>query len=225
MKLATRLRDALPSMSVLNLLLSLPWQELGPIVWQNAQAICAWLTGQGMYEVSKYASKLDLLDEKGKRARFQKCQTVRYLQNDIIAYQDRLWSDGMAPLHYKVSPGRVVDRYRPGQTTILLISLRGQRAKGDEETFRMQWQIRDGFCRKQELWQTTFYFRTHSATITVTFPQGRPPTEFWGAQQSTQKRYEIPLSSKEQLEDGRWMLSWRIDRPKTHESYNLHWRW
>ncbi len=220
-----RLQESLSSRPVLNLLLSVPWWEIGPLAWQQVRSLWERLSAKGMYEVLEYASTLEMLDEKGQQARFKKYQRVRYLQDNIIAYQDRLWSDGQAPVHYKVSPGRVVDRYRPGQTTILLISLRGQRAKGEEDAFRMQWEIQDGFLRQQELWQTTFYFRTLAATVCVTFPRCRPPTEFWGSQQSNQKRVELPLSAKQQLEDGRWLLTWTLAHPKTHESYNLHWRW
>jgi hypothetical protein len=46
---------------------------------------------EGMYEVLEYESTLELLDRQGKRARFGKRQKVRYLQNNIITYQDQGW--------------------------------------------------------------------------------------------------------------------------------------
>ncbi len=39
----------------------------------------------------EYESTLELLDRKGEKAIFKKRQKVRYLQDNIIAYQDQAW--------------------------------------------------------------------------------------------------------------------------------------
>jgi hypothetical protein len=49
---------------------------------------------EGMYEVLAYESTLELLDDRGLRARFQKHERIRYLQSNIIAYQDQAWETG-----------------------------------------------------------------------------------------------------------------------------------
>ena len=45
---------------------------------------------------------------------FSKRQRVRYLQNNIIAYQDQAWGDGEMLVNYRCSPGVPVDRYKLG---------------------------------------------------------------------------------------------------------------
>jgi hypothetical protein len=49
---------------------------------------------RGLYEVLEYEATLELEDQGGKRATFKKREKVRYLQDNIIAYQDQAWGDG-----------------------------------------------------------------------------------------------------------------------------------
>src|SRR5690606_22129364 len=113
------------------LLLSLPWIEILAETYKLVRTLWRGLADEGMYEVLEYESTLELLDQYGKRAGFKKREKVRYRQNNIIAYQDQGWSDGESLLDYKCSPGVVVDQYRPGQKTYILISLRESKQRGD----------------------------------------------------------------------------------------------
>ena len=178
-----------------------------------------------MYEALRYESTLELLDNSGDDARFEKHAHVRYLQNDVIAYQDQIWSDGDAPLDYHCSPGVVVDQYRPAQTTTVLISLRERKQRGDEDDYHIQWRIHNGFRRSHELWQTTIYYRIHVAYIRVVFPPERPPLETWGVEEGSQRRNQPTELKQQQLPDGRWLVLWEIQTPKLHGRYNLHWHW
>jgi hypothetical protein len=102
---------------LLRVLLSLfgsdPIDTLGAL-WRLGRRIMASKTHEGMYEVLEYASRLELQDTKGKRAVFYKRQRVRFLQDNIIAFQDKAWGDGEIFADYKCSPGVAVDRYREG---------------------------------------------------------------------------------------------------------------
>jgi len=54
-----------------------------------------------MYEVLEYESTLELKDRGGKRATFKKREKVRYLQDNVIAYQDQAWGDGEILVNYR----------------------------------------------------------------------------------------------------------------------------
>ena len=54
----------------------------------------------GMYEVINYDSTLEILDTDGKKAVFSKTEEVKFLQNNIIAFQDQAWGDGKILLNY-----------------------------------------------------------------------------------------------------------------------------
>ena len=69
---------------------------------------------KGLYKVLNYEATLDLKDKRGKNAVVNKYEMVRYLQNNIIAFQDQAWGDGKILLYYRCSPGIPVDKYRSG---------------------------------------------------------------------------------------------------------------
>jgi hypothetical protein len=94
---------------------SLPWGSILMDLLKLAGSALSGTPSQGMYEVLEYESPLELLDSRGDSARFSKRQKVRYLQDNIIAYQDQACGDGDILLKYRCSPGVLVDRYRPGQ--------------------------------------------------------------------------------------------------------------
>ena len=97
-----------------------------------------WLSGgSDLYEILDYESTLELCDTKGATARFQKRQRVKFLQNNIIAFEDYVWGDGDLLAEYSCSPGVVADRYREGDRWNLLISLRETKHKGDITEFHI----------------------------------------------------------------------------------------
>lgn len=107
---------------------------------------------EGMYQVLDYESILELVDVKGFKARFSKREKVRYLQDNIIAFQDQAWGAGKILIDYKCTPGVAVDRHKNGSKTFILISLREVKNQGDEDEFNFKWKIRKGFLRKTGFW-------------------------------------------------------------------------
>lgn len=209
----------------IGLILALPWLELMAGAWKLTRRLWRGLANEGMYEVLEYESILELRDRKGKRARFRKRQKVRYLQNNIVAYQDQAWGDGEILVDYRCKPGIVVDQYRPGHKTYILISLRKTKSRGDVDEFNIQWGIRDGFVRSAELWDTEIRHRTRSLRIQVIFPKSRPPLKAWMLEHLRRKTYVVGQDARLQLPDGRWSISWQADKPRLNERYQLHWTW
>ena len=126
------------------------WLEALGDVWEFLRKVMQGLSFEGMYEVLEYESTLELKDREGKRATFKKREKVRYLQDNIIAYQDQAWGDGEILLDYRWAPGTPVDRYRSGYKTHILISRRGVKNKGDVDEFNLTSQAgRQGSSRHQ----------------------------------------------------------------------------
>lgn len=205
--------------------LSLPWLEILSELWKVLRTLSRGMADEGMYEVLAYESTLEIKDRQGKRAQFRKRQRVKYLQNDIIAYQDQAWGDGDILLNYRCRPGRVVDQYRPGQKTHLLISLRDNKSKGDIDQFHIEWQSRNGFTRSVEQWETEISHRTKHLELKVIFPQARPPIRLWLQHQLQRRTENIQQEALQQLPDGRWIVSWQTQKPRLHERYILKWEW
>ena len=89
-KLATRILDL---------------QYIGILVelWKIGRKLMRGMINEGIYETLEYESTLEIQNRKGTKATFNKRKKIRYLQNNIIAYQDYGWGDGEILLNYRTS--------------------------------------------------------------------------------------------------------------------------
>jgi hypothetical protein len=201
------------------------WLELIGQIWQVGTQVKQWLTPSGLYKVLEYEITLELLDIEGKKAKVHKRQKVRYLQDNIIAYQDQSWGDGEILKNYRCSPGKAVDQYRTGHKTCTLISLREEKNKGEIDEFLIQWDWANGFLSTTGYWAAKINHRTNKVIVNVIFPELRPPTRWW-ISTSNYKQFSL-LSSDTlfRLPDGRWSIKWELKNPKLYRNYLLKWEW
>ena len=179
----------------------------------------------GMYEVLDYESTLEILDTDGKEAVFSKKEEVKYLQNNIIAFQDQAWGDGKILIDYQCSPGVPVDFYRSGHKTYILISLRDVKQKDNKTKFNIQWKIKNGFLKSDGFWVTDINHFTQKMNINIIFPRDRPPTRVMMVESNRKRSKELPKEILTQLPDKRWQVSWERLNPRLHDHYILKWKW
>lgn len=223
--MADEKQTSLPSQltQLLKTLLSSQWLEILINAWKTIRKLLREQADEGVYEVLEYETTLELMDKQGKRAKVRKRQKVRYLQNNILAYQDQAWGDGKILINYRCTPGKPVDRYRPGSKTYILISLREVKHRGDIDEFNIQWGIQRGFLRSTELWETEISHRTKKVKVQVIFPRTRPPRRVAISDSIHQDPPQQPVQVR--LPDGRWSVSWEMDQPRLYERYLLKWDW
>lgn len=209
----------------IDLLLKVPWLDVIAQAWMLMRKLSRGLADEGMYEVLEYESCLELKDGKGYGAKFTKREKVRYRQNNIIAYQDHAWGDGEILQDYQCTPGKVVDQYRPGHKTFLLISLRDVKRRGDVDEFHMSWGLQKGFVRTHELWETEVRHRTRRIKVQLLFPKSRMPRRVWVEEVLTGRKHVVGESLKMGLPDGRFQVTWQTNQPRLNERYQLHWEW
>ncbi len=210
---------------LMNVIPYLPWFDVLADLWKVGHKAIRGLAVDGMYEVLDYETTLELHDRKGKRATVRKREKVRYLQDNIIAYQDQAWGDGDILLNYRCTPGTPVDFYRPGRKTYILVSLREVKNQGDIDEFNFEWGISNGFLRVKEIWETEVRHRTKQLKIQVIFPKERPPMSVSLVEDTRQRTHALDKKAKTRLPDGRWLVSWETHRPKLHEIYTIKWEW
>jgi hypothetical protein len=178
-----------------------------------------------MYEVISHTVCLELKDVGGKTSVYTKRQRVRFLQDNIIAYQDQAWGDGDIFAEYRCSPGVPVDRYREEQRYRILISLRETKNRGDIEEFYIERTIKDGFTQATEEFQSQMSHRTHALAMSVIFPAKRLPRNVWLIEQNVSRTMPLGAEHRHELPDGRLSVSWETNKPILHESYILRWEW
>ena len=86
--------DGSNSLSFSRLASLLPWSQIFADLWELGKQAFNRLAARGIYQVLEHESTLELLDIKGKKATFHKRQKARYLQGNILAYQDQALDDG-----------------------------------------------------------------------------------------------------------------------------------
>lgn len=207
------------------MLLNIPWPEVLADAWKYTSRVFQGMAHEGMCEVLEMESTLELLNEKGTAAVFNKRKHVRYLQNDTIAFQDYAWGDGKILMDYRCSPGKRVDQYRLGYKTFVLISLQEVKSRGDEDEFQMQWKIKDGFLVNDGFWETDISQRTERIKVSVIFPKMRPPKRAVVIETNQRRTNEIARKQFELLQDGRVKVSWVKEKPRLYEHYLLKWVW
>ena len=195
------------------------------MVWKAGRKLWHGMADEGMYKVLDYESTLELLDDQGQQARFEKHERVLYLQNNILAYQDQAWGDGEILIDYQCSPGTVVDQYRPGRKTYLLLSLREMKERGNVDEFHITWKLQNAFLREQEQWDTEVRHRTKRMQIQIIFPKSRPPKRVWLIEYLRRRTTPLPPEHMQQLPDNRWSVKWETEKPRLHEEYTLKWEW
>ena len=219
----SKYRPALAKLA--GILTGLPWIEIVIEAWKIGRKMLRALPGTAMYEVLEYETTLELKDPKGMRATFKKRQIIRYLQNNVIAFQDQAWGDGEILVNYRCTPGTPVDQYRSGYKTFILISRREVKNRGDRDEYNIQWGIRGGFQRGTEQWETLVTHPTKRLGISVIFPKSRPPTRISLIERNRQRTHPLAQSSRVVLPDGRRRVSWKTRQPRLHETYILEWEW
>jgi hypothetical protein len=180
-------------------LLGLPWADVVGDAFKALRKAIQGRTCKGLYEVLEYESTLELKDREEETATFRKREKVRYLQENVIAYQDQAWGDGEILLNYRCTPGTPVDWYRSGYKTHILISRREVRDKGDVDEFNIEWDIREGFLRQAEQWETHMTHRTRRLKINVVFPRSRPPRHAIPIEGNRQRSHDLGKRPKHYL--------------------------
>ena len=180
---------------------------------------------EGMYEILEYDSVLELCDPKGEAATLKRRQQVKFLQDDVIAFQDHAWGEGEIFADYKVSPGVEVDRYQDGDRWNVLISLRETKSSGDVEDFHIERTIRNGFRKDEEWWQMEMWYRTKHLKMAIIFPKKRRCQRAILVERHRNRTTELTPEHFSDLPDGRQMLTWEAEHPRRFETYTIRWKW
>ncbi len=204
---------------------SLEWLVLLPDLYQLLRR---WLSGQrheGLYEILDYETTLELVDPQGETAIFRKRQQVKFLQDNVIAFEDYAWGDGEIFADYQCSPGEVADRYQEGDRWNILISLRGTKNSGDITDFYIERTAKHGFTQAEESLQTEIRHPTKRLKVVVIFPQTRRSQRAILLQRSRHRSTTLGPEHFTDLPDGRQMVTWETTKIEQFEIYTIKWSW
>jgi len=180
---------------------------------------------QGIYEILHYDSTLELLDPNGDTAIFHKRQQVRFLQDNVLAFEDYAWGDGNIFADYRCAPGVAVDRYQDGDRWNILISLRETKSRGDITDFHLERTIQAGFTQHEEWYQAEIRHPTQRLRMAVIFPPERPCQRATLQERKHNRTRVLGPACLQQLPDGRQLLEFETTHVRYLEIYTLRWTW
>jgi len=205
-------------------ILSQDWKAIGAIV-VDLYGYLARDDANGLFEVLDYDDMLELVDAEGKLAVLHSRVKVRFLQDNVIAFQDYAWGEGNQLAQYKISPGKVVDLYKEGGRWNILVSLRETKGRGDITEFRIERTIKNGFTKDVEWRQTEIWLKFHQIRLSVVFPKDRLCKKAILSERGSKKHKVLDASHFQLLPDGRQILVWERPKPKRAEVYTIRWEW
>jgi len=208
-------------LSILKALTDIQWDKFKKF----GEYLGIWHQRNSLYEVLEHNITLELHDENGVEATYYKNQHVRFLQDNVIAYQDTAWGDGEIFIDYQCSPGKAVDWYKEGHRYRILISLRETKQKGDIEEFDISRKIHNGYTEAHNYLQTDIDHRTHQMQMRVIFPKQRFSKSVWITERNTKYTHQIDVENMKTLPDGRYQVTWRKKNPRLQEGYIMSWDW
>lgn len=180
---------------------------------------------EGLYEFLGYDATLELLDVDGINAVLKTRQRVKFLQDNIIAFQDFAWGDGKVMADYKVSPGIATDRYQLGGRWVILISLREAKSRGDIETFYIERRIKRGLTQPSEWCQITLQHKTRQLKLALVFPRHRRCQRAVLLERNANRTTVLSAAHFQDLPDGRQLVQWSTAQPRRFETYTIQWQW
>jgi hypothetical protein len=204
--------------------LSLDWITVALDLAQRLRRFLC-VTPTGPYEILDYEATVELLDTAGKKALFKKRQRVKFLQNNVIAFEDYAWGDGEIFSEYRCKPGVVVDRYQEGDRWNILISLRATKSIGDVTEFHIERTEENTFTKDEEWLQTEIRRRTRRLQMNVFFPRERYCLAASVSKRSSSKETVLGPEHFHLLPDGRQLVSWETDHVDKYDVYTLKWKW
>ncbi len=205
--------------------LSLDWLPLVFDLYRVVRRTLGQDAHEGLYEMLEYEAELTLVDVKGETAILKKRQKVRFLQDNVIAFQDHAWGNGNILADYHCSPGIEVDRYQDGDRWNILISLRETQSSGDIENFHIERQLRHSFTKTEEWWQTEMQNTTRWLKLAIVFPKDRHCQRALLCEKTRNRTMLLSSECFSDLPDGRQVLTWENKDPKRFETYTLKWSW
>lgn len=178
----------------------------------------------GIYEILEYETTLQL-SVTGETATFLKRQKVRFLQDNVISFEDYAWGEGEIFADYHCSPGIVVDRYLAGDRWNILISLRESKSRGDLEEFFIQSTYKNSFLKPEEWQQVEIRHPTKRLKMTIIFPKDRHCKRALLQRRRHHQSIELDNEHFGLLPDGRQMVTWETTNIEPLEVYTLRWGW
>ena len=170
-----------------------------------------------LYETITFDSRLEI-GEEGRIAHFLRRQRVRFLEDDVTIFLDRVWGDGVLFASYDTGSTRIIDAFptRRGELVVLLGLPRPFR-KGETFEVVTERKIFGAFTDQNAYWELTMSAPTQTLSLDVSDRGSRGTNAVYVAAPR--------LRGLDVVRHGKHSLRLKVDSPSLYVPYRLEWRW
>ena len=168
------------------------------------------------YETIKFSGRLEILDRDGRVARFIRHQRVRFLEDGVSVFMDRVWGDGVLFANYAAHRMRILGAIPTRKGYVVLLALPKPSIKGETFDIVTQRRIVGAFVDEDGYWESAMSAPTELLTIDVVTPRGR---RFRHPEIVAPPRGDLHAEHSPQL------LKFRAKQPALNVPYRLAWSW
>jgi hypothetical protein len=168
------------------------------------------------YETISFHGRLEILDKEGRVAIFRRRQRIRFLEDGVAEFIDRVWGDGVLFAGYEARSMSLVEAIPTRKGYAVLLGLPRAFARGETFDVVTERRIVGAFIDHQAYWDSAMAAPTGSLTIEVRAPAGR-----------SLARPEIvaPARGRMDLRQRRRSLKFQVKQPALQIPYKLEWSW
>jgi hypothetical protein len=174
------------------------------------------LPGFFPYETIKFSGRLRIIDLASRKARFVRRQRIRFLEDGVTVFMDRIWGDGLLFAGYFAPGFGIMEPIRAQKGFVIPLMLPRRFRKGETFDIVTERNVIGAFYQPLGHWDMITPAPTDLLTLTVESSQ-RLPLE----------RPEIiaPSGGDIDAERSSSSLRFRVAKPSLDARYRLAWSW
>ena len=168
------------------------------------------------YETIRFSGRLEILDPNTRSARFVRRQRIRFLEDGVSVFMDRVWGEGVLFAGYAAPGLKMLEPIRTPKGYIMPLQAPRPFQKGDVFDIVTERRIIGAFYQPLAYWDTAMSAPTDLISIEVVTPPG-----------AHVRRPEIvaPARGDMDAKPRQRSLEFRVARPAVSIPYKLAWSW
>jgi len=168
------------------------------------------------YETVKFSGRLEILDRERRVARFVRHQRIRFLEDKVGVFMDRVWGEGVLFAGYAAPGLRMLEPIRTPKGYVVPLQLPRPFRQGDVFDLVTERRIIGAFYHPLAYWDTAMSAPTELISIEVIVP---PSADIRRPEIVAPARGDMDATQRQRS------LEFRVARPAVNIPYKLAWSW
>lgn len=168
------------------------------------------------FETIKFSGRVEIIDHRGRVARFRRRQRIRFLEDGVTVFFDRIWGEGVILAGYNAGQMKMIEAIPTRKGYVIALALPRAFNRGEQFDIETERRIVGAFIYDWGYWDSAMGAPTDLLTIDVRTPVGmdmRHPDIIAPA------RGDMDASAS------RRHLTFRVNKPALDIPYKLRWDW